>query len=210
MSITNQKYVDLYSQLHSAKEYGQSCHEFSLQILACILDLKPAAVLEYGCGQSALHKTIGPEGIRWVRYDPAIPSLSDLTITRCDLVINTDVMEHIPEQDVDDVLAHIRSFSENVFFNIATRPAKEILPNGENAHCTVWSSDQWLNRIKKHFPCAEVVFSYPLHSCVIITWRSSVSRVISEIERLKQAARRPPPDPIYKRILRKARRVMGR
>ena len=73
-----------------------------------------------------------------------------MSVYRADVVINTDVMEHIPAEDINEVLGHIKSLSNNVFFNISTRPANQKLPNGENAHCTVWSDEKWLR--KKFFP----------------------------------------------------------
>lgn len=32
------------------------------------------------------------------------------------MIINTDVLEHIPKSDIADVLNHIKSLSNNVFF----------------------------------------------------------------------------------------------
>jgi len=166
--------------------YGASGQEFSLQLQVCCLDLKPKTVLEYGCGQSKLHEILAQPGTEWIRYDPAIPEHSTLTVDRADLVINTDVMEHIPEEDVDEVLAHIKSLSGNVFFNISTRLANQTLPNGENAHCTVWSDEEWLHKIQNHFPAAQTVYSRQGDSCIIITWSSMAGQVISAIEYLKQ------------------------
>lgn len=186
MPLISQELVAQYSQLHSNKTYGVSSHEFALQLQVCLLDLKPKTILEYGCGQSRLCEMLDLEQSKWVRYDPAIPEFSELKIDQADFVVNTDVMEHIPEGDVPEVLAHVKSLSDNVFFNISTRPANQFLPNGDNAHCTVWSDEKWLGEIKKHFSHAQTVYSRKNDACIILTWKSAVANVISSIEYLKQ------------------------
>lgn len=186
MPLISQRLVSQYAELHATKAYGASGSEFSLQLQVCFLDLKPRKVLEYGCGQSKLNEILSSEGTEWIRYDPAIPEHSTLSVNRADLVINTDVMEHIPAEDINEVLGHIKSLSNNVFFNISTRPANQKLPNGENAHCTVWSDEKWLRKIQEHFPAAQKVFSRQGDSCIIITWNSMVGQVIAAIEYLKQ------------------------
>ena len=39
------------------------------------------------------------------KYDPAIPSYNTIPKAKFDCLLNTDVMEHIPPDKVDDVLA---------------------------------------------------------------------------------------------------------
>jgi hypothetical protein len=115
-------------------------------------------------------------------------------------------MEHIPENDVPEVLRHIRSFTDKVFFNIATRPAREILPNGDDAHCTVWNADRWVCEIQKHFSHAAVVHSRDSHSCIITTWESPVRRVILEIELWKEIQKKVN-EHIFKRFERRIRNI---
>lgn len=210
MAITNQQLVNQYSQLHKSKTYGQSVHDLALQIHACMLDLKPTTVLEYGCGQSELYRLFESAGSKWVRYDPAIEAISRIPIESADLVINTDVLEHIPRHDLHDVLGHIRSYSDKAFFSIATRPARERLPNGENAHCTVMTENEWLRVIKQYFPRAHIVHVRQGYSCLILTWQSSAASLVHQIELLKQKAQAADMS-FFKRArrrLRKARRAL--
>jgi hypothetical protein len=47
------------------------------------------------------------------------------------------------------VLTDIFSYAGKfVYLQIATSPAQQILPNGENAHCTLKTHDEWVERIK--------------------------------------------------------------
>jgi hypothetical protein len=65
-------------------------------------------------------------------------------------VVSTDVLEHIPEEDVDWVLKDCFSFAKKfIYMNIASYPARKILPNGWNAHVTIESPDWWRQRILK-------------------------------------------------------------
>lgn len=209
MPIADEKLIHQYASIHSSKRYGQGTNDLALHIQICLLDLKPAIVLEYGCGQSLLYKNLELDGTTWVRYDPAIPELSRIDIDRADMVVNTDVLEHIPEKDIDEVLQHIRSFSPRVFFNISTRPAREILPDGTNAHCTVWDADTWLARIRRFFPEASLVHVRPAYSCMLVTWKSPIVAVLGQVEELS-LAHRAYTTPVLKTIERKVRRIRNK
>lgn len=85
-------------------------------------------------------------------------------------MICTDVMEHIPLEEVDRVLAEIRSVSPNAFFNISCVKAAEILPNGENAHCTVRPARWWTARLGAQFDTVRKVRSFNPNSVSLVTW----------------------------------------
>ncbi|NOR70642.1 MAG: hypothetical protein GQ532_13275 [Methylomarinum sp.] len=185
MSIVNDDLMEQYSSLHKSKNYGVTGHYFWPHIQACIVDLKPDLLLEYGCGQSSLIDELDYEDAIYHRYDPAILKFSKINVESVDFIINTDVLEHIPEEDLGDVLKHMRSLSPYVFFNIATGTAKHILPNGQNAHCTIWTADKWLAKIQESFPNAVLCFVEEGKNCLIITWNSPVKRLINEIEKYR-------------------------
>ena len=67
---------------------------------------------------------------------------------RFDGVISTDVLEHCPAEDIPWIIDEIFSFADEfVYLNVACYPAKKLLPNGENAHCTIEPPEWW----KAHF-----------------------------------------------------------
>jgi len=153
MAVVNKELIENYKAIHKSKKYGQNANDFMLHCLVCIFDLNAKKVLEYGCGQSVLYKKFENFGIEWQRFDPSIEGIDILPSGQdFDLCVNTDVLEHIPEEDIGDVLKKIKSYSEKVFFSISTRPARQILSNGQNAHCTVWKAEKWLRKIKDFFP----------------------------------------------------------
>lgn len=75
--------------------------------------------------------------IKFYGYDPAVEGMDILPVKEVDLVINTDVLEHIPEDELEETIEKISSLSQNALFMLNHRLAGLILSNNENAHCTV-------------------------------------------------------------------------
>ena len=76
-------------------------------------------------------------------YDPAVPG-KDAEPQPADLVICTDVLEHIEPDCLNDVLDHIRQVSlKYAFVNVSTRPAVKFLQDGRNAHLIIQPADWW-------------------------------------------------------------------
>ena len=151
------KNVELYKEHHKKVEVygGGGALKFHLQLVVdVILDTKSKTLLDYGCGKATvytdtkIHEKWG--GILPSLYDPAIAAYEKLPDGPFHGVFSVDVMEHIPYEELDEVLKHIFDRAERfVFLAISTEPAKAILSNGENAHCTVENTDWWEQKIIK-------------------------------------------------------------
>lgn len=78
-------------------------------------------------------------------YDIAYPDWTEMPEGKFDLVISTDVLEHIPEGELlDEALENIFSKANKaVFLKVDTNPAMKVLSNGQNAHCTLKSKEEW-------------------------------------------------------------------
>ncbi len=113
--------------------------------------------IDYGCGKARAWKQYNLKQFWRLQdvqlYDPGVAEYALKPHTARDLVICTDVMEHIPEHLVDEVLADIfRLANKAVFLNISTRPASKRLVDGSNAHATVRPAAWWqakLNQMDK-------------------------------------------------------------
>jgi len=80
-------------------------------------------------------------------YDPAVEQYSVLPEGTFDAVICTDVLEHIEEEDVADVIQEIYSKANKfVYLGISNEPASSYLPDGRNAHVTQKSLDWWVEQ----------------------------------------------------------------
>ena len=77
-------------------------------------------------------------------YDPAYEPFKQLPQMQFDGVVCTDVLEHIPEDDLPWIVEELFGFARRfVYVNVACYPAMKRLPNGENAHCTVRPTAWW-------------------------------------------------------------------
>jgi hypothetical protein len=162
-------YIEQYRILHKQGVYGTSSEKLFDDILPLIYELNPQSVLDYGCGQSKLVDMFHISNTH--RYDPAIPAYDTLPEYKTlDLVICTDVLEHIPEDSLFSTLAQIYLYSKNVIFSVAVVPAVKILPNGENAHCTVKNVEWWIDKIKEVFPIVNIVKNDRDVKYILKTW----------------------------------------
>ncbi len=135
------------------------------------------SMLDYGGGQGKqyflkdLHDSIGKNyknmesflNINSVKiYDAGRPDTFDNLGKIYDAVICTDVLEHCDKLDLPWIISELFGHSKKYLFaTIATYPAVKILPNGENAHCTIEESKWWSNLFSKiayKFPNIEYSF----------------------------------------------------
>ena len=165
--------IEQYKELHkSSQNYGASESDFLAEICLIINYLKPKVILDYGCGKGALIKELSniyPD-IQIYGYDPVIENKDFLPINKADLVINTDVLEHIPEDEIEQVIKQIASISSNVYFNLHHALAHTQLPNGENAHCTVKPLFWYYELFKKHFDTQTILEGRYKHLSVVLTF----------------------------------------
>ena len=164
--------VNLYKDLYIENDdYHRNLLPMYRLINSCI-NFKFNSFLDYGCGKSNLSEIFEAKfNIKSYKYDPAIPEFSKLNKNlKVNLIANCDVMEHIPENEIDKMFEEMFRISDNVFFNIYLKEAETILPNGENAHCTIKPINWWKNKIIRHFGKANIVYTSYKNSVCIITW----------------------------------------
>jgi len=171
--------VDEYAKLHARHRYGATARHALADMLPHIMALKPASLIDFGCGQSNLAFLVAAKaGIPEIhRYDPAIPEIATLPGRPVELAVNVDVMEHIPDEEIDTVLASIAASARHALFVIDTGPAKILLSDGRNAHVSQHDADWWLARLKPHFP---TIREMPIHRRARVafkTWDGEVRGV---------------------------------
>jgi hypothetical protein len=143
------EYAELQRQFHIARpDYGVSGMRYADNVLQIAQRMGTRDILDYGCGKATLQKNI-PFPIQ--NYDPFVPEFAKEPVP-ADLVVCTDVMEHIEPEHVGSVLIDIHALAKQaVFFQIATGPAKKFLPDGRNAHLIQQPGNWWLERLMPYF-----------------------------------------------------------
>jgi hypothetical protein len=107
------------------------------------------SILDYGCGKAQCWPAEWQGRI--TGYDPAYEPHSVRPQGRYDMVICTDVMEHVPESAVNWVLQDIFGYADKwVYLSICTRAAGRRLPNGSNKHVTIRPSSWWDLRLQPY------------------------------------------------------------
>ena len=150
-SLISKSYLKLQRELHSReKAYGISSGQRGAEVAALIKNFQATSVLDYGCGKGLLfkelakHIDIGRMTLR--EYDPAIEGKDERPEGQYDLVVCTDVMEHIEGEFIDSVISDLKNLTRKALFvNVACYPAKKVLDDGRNAHISAYDPNQWLH-----------------------------------------------------------------
>ena len=126
---------------------GTSIINYIPKINQIIKDKDIKSILDYGCGKAKYH----PKEWNAIKYDPAIQEYQNKPQDKYDLVISTDVLEHIPVENLKQTINEIFGYSNKwVFVSVCCRKAEAILPNGYNAHATIESAKWWKELFKPY------------------------------------------------------------
>ncbi len=71
--------------------------------------------------------------------------------------MSLDVLEHIPEEELDAVLSEMAGMAKHVLHVIDTKLAQAILSDGRNAHVSLHDQAWWLERVGRYFPSARPI-----------------------------------------------------
>lgn len=166
--------IDEYKKIHATQKYGDTSIKNLRYVRPQVKLLKPASILDYGCGRSKLVEVLGEScGASVTRYDPAIPEFDKKPEagSQFDLLINVDVLEHVPESELDSVVGEMASYCKNAIIVIDTRPAEAVLSNGDNAHCTLKSHAWWEEYLGRFFAHVEPIRVTRKSRAAFRTWK---------------------------------------
>lgn len=171
-SLRYKHLLDLHMQMHKEGEKpagdragrpaeatfdGRSLKKEIEPIAALIRETGAKQVLDYGSGKAVHYEAYENEpadsrfkslpawpGVKVVCYDPGHEPFATPYEERCDGVISTDVVEHLPPEDVPWILDEMFEAADKfVYVATVSFPAKKHLPDGSNAHCTVEPPQWW-------------------------------------------------------------------
>lgn len=145
--LASPQYRKLLRAKHAEKRWGKDGHSHAPEVTVFADALGAESILDYGCGRGTLAEALKPR--RVMEYDPGVEG-KDKPPKPADLVVSTDVLEHIEPALLDGVLGHLsRLAGKGCYLVIATTPAREILADGRNAHLIVQPPAWWLEQLAR-------------------------------------------------------------
>lgn len=157
MPLISEDYREQQRTLHSSGTFGTVARSYAPLVAQIINRTEASHVLDYGCGSNlSLPKALAEGNLvkhkfTYQAYDPCVEQYAAPPVP-AELVVSIDVLEHIEEDHIDEVLDHLQSLTEAVgFFTIDTGPAVKTLPDGRNAHILQRPPEWWLPRIMCRF-----------------------------------------------------------
>jgi hypothetical protein len=152
--LISPEFRELNRRLHDERlDYGVGGGRHAETVVKLKESVKAASILDYGAGKGYLAKAL-PFPI-W-QYDPAVPEIAQ-SPRPADLVVCTDVLEHIEPEKLpfvlDDLARVTRAFG---YFVIHTGPAKKCYADGRNTHLIQQGFDWWKKTLGKRFTVAKM------------------------------------------------------
>ena len=148
--LISESYREQNAELHARNpRFGFSGYKHVKHIAGLMREYKCRTVLDYGAGKQSL--ALAMPWARIASYDPAIPELAKPPMP-ADLVVCTDVLEHVEPMCIQEVLDDLRRLTLKVIYlEIATNEAKKHLDDGRNAHLIIEPIETWLPQLWQRF-----------------------------------------------------------
>lgn len=148
IDLISPRYVDLQKELHaSPRGYGGRGRKWADVVAGLMERFDAVSVLDYGCGQGSLAVALWDLGIICREYDPAIPGKDGMP-SFADLVVCTDVLEHVEPNYLPTVLRHLRLLARKaVFLVVSTVDTAKVLSDGRNAHVIIQPAGWWHDQV---------------------------------------------------------------
>lgn len=152
-------YKEEYKKLHEEGNFngGSLKPEYINIISEMVESTASTSILDYGCGKAQnylknkIHNRFGIPDSGLFLYDPGVPKFSKLMKDTVDGVICTDVLEHIPEEELEETFQTIFKKAEKfVFLVVFCGLAVKTFPDGTNVHVTIKPPIWWEEQIKKY------------------------------------------------------------
>lgn len=161
----SEEYRQQNAQLHETNLfYGVGGGKYANAIMDLCNTLKTTSVLDYGCGKGYLSKEL--KFPIW-EYDPAIPG-KETAPRPADIVVCTDVLEHIEPDKLGFVLGDLARCTKQVgYFVICTCKASKTLPDGRNTHLIVKDVKWWKKELEKYFTLGKLIETGPLIHAIV-------------------------------------------
>ena len=122
--VGDENLIKEYATSQKTRDWGWTSVKNLRFVLPQVRTLSPSSVIDYGCGTSPLLQLLDVESIKERRhYDPAVADYSASPTKQYDLLISIDVLEHIDELHLDEVLDHMVDHCKEALIVVDTKAA---------------------------------------------------------------------------------------
>ncbi len=160
--LISDEYRSMNRALHELPRYGTQGHKFADYIYRLIINNDVKTTLDYGCGKGTLKAALRKLGLtcRVYEYDPAVPGRLKCP-EEVDLVVCTDVLEHVEPDYLDNVISHIARIGKKAaFITVHNMPAAKTLADGRNAHLIQETPEWWSSKLSDWFNVQQQAVDY--------------------------------------------------
>ena len=146
--MISDEYKRILTTIHTETKFGKR-RKLPDHLENFLEEIKPATLIDFGCGKGNLVFTLKKRHnrINVIGFDPGNPRF-DRPLFPVDMIISTDVLEHIEPELLDQTLEEIKQNSRYIYHLISCAPAKLILPDGRNAHLIQESPKWWKEKFE--------------------------------------------------------------
>lgn len=161
MQLLSDKYRAQLIEKHKGKPWGGGGWSWIGTLVDWMIrqrEFNPT-ILDFGSGRSTFKQTMAQlmPHIQVYEYDPGIPGKQTIPVEPIDVVICTDVMEHVELEFVNNTIKLLGTITGKfILLNIACAPSKSLLPDGSNAHVTVMPPLWWRGMFERSLPNFEL------------------------------------------------------
>ena len=139
--------------MHSKKPtYGVGGDFWAGAVWGFALSVGARTCLDYGAGKQTLEKSALKRHMQIVSFDPCVEKISERPNRKFDIVVCTDVLEHIEPECLADVFEDIDYYAKKgIFLAISTRESEKWLADGRNNHLIVKPYEWWLRTFPRQW-----------------------------------------------------------
>jgi len=138
-------------EMYGHNNHGKQYFKFILR------KVKPTSVVDIGCGYNEFCEMLKEKGIESVGVDFACPGADIMASAenlpfrdgQFDLLTAFDVLEHIPEEEIDTSLKEFERIAHRFMYKICLRKDFKKI-DGETLHPTVRFPEWWIDKITKN------------------------------------------------------------
>jgi len=156
--LISQAYLKEMEYQHNTSDWGIAGLSNVPNIIDLANRINAKNILDYGSGCGKTANELRKNNFTVLEYEPGIESkrknlklINNLNF-KTDLIICTDVLEHVERKKLINVLTHLKSINCMYYYvTIGKGPANRILSNGANAHLIQEDEHWWFDILSKIF-----------------------------------------------------------